>query len=218
MDIKNRIARRITKEIRNGDIVNCGFGLPTLVPAHMPPDHKAFFHSENGVLGAGPPPPVAEADPDLTNAMAYPITLRKGGVFFDSVTAFAMMRSGAVTLAILGAIQVDENGDLANWTFPGQPPIGIGGAMDLANGAQRVIAATEHCTKDGSPKILNKCTFPLTAQGKVNLIVTEKAVIEVTPDGLVLKEVSGDSSLEEVVDSTEARLIVADDFHISKFF
>lgn len=218
MDIKNRIARRIAKEIRDGDIVNCGFGLPTLVPAHMPPHHGAFFHSENGVLGAGPSPPMAEADPDLTNAMAFPITLRKGGVFFDSVAAFAMMRGGAVTVAVLGAIQVDEHGDLANWTFPGQPPIGIGGAMDLANGAKRVIAATEHCAKDGTPKILRKCTFPLTAKGKVNLIVSEKAVIEVTPDGLLLREVAADSSIEEVVRLTEARLSVADDCRISEDF
>lgn len=218
MDIKNRIARRIAKEVRDDDIVNCGFGIPTLVPSYMPPGHGAFFHSENGVLGAGPPPPLPEADPDLTNAMAYPITLRKGGVFFDSVSAFAMMRSGTVTLAVLGAIQVDQDGNIANWTFPGQPPIGMGGAMDLATGAKRVIAATEHCSKDGSPKILKKCTFPLTARGKVNLIVSEKAVIEVTPKGLVLKEVAADTSIDEVLKLTEAGLTVAENCCVAEDF
>ncbi len=218
MDSKNRIARRIAKEIREGDVVNCGIGIPTLVPNHLPPDSGVMFQSENGILGVGPSPPLPEADPDIVNAFAYPVTVIPGGVFLDSAASFAMIRGGVIDVAILGAIQVDEEGDIANWTMPGQPPVGIGGGMDLANGAKRVIAATEHCSKDGTPKILKKCTYPLTAKNTVNLIVTEKAVIEVTPDGLVLKEVAGDSSIDEVLELTEASLTVADGCTVSDDF
>lgn len=218
MDIKNRIARRIAKEIKEGDIVNCGIGIPTLVPNYVPPDCDVTFHSENGVLGVGPSPPLAEADLEITNAGSYPITLIPGAAIFDSVTAFAMIRSGAVKVAVLGAIQVDQAGNLANWTVPGRLPIGMGGAMDLATGAKRVIVATEHCAKDGSPKILEECTYPLTAKGKVNLIVTEKAVIEVTPDGLLLKEVAADTSVDEVLELTQADLSVADDCRCAEDF
>ena len=218
MDARNRIAKRIAKEISRGDVVNCGIGIPTLVPNYVPQDLGVTFHSENGVLGVGPSPPLAEADPDISNASVYPITLIPGAAVFDSVTAFAMIRSGAVTMAILGAIQVDQKGDLANWTIPGQLPIGMGGAMDLATGAKRVIAATEHCNKDGSPKILKRCTYPLTAKGKVNLIVTEKAVMEVKPEGLLLREVAADTTVEDVLNLTDADLIVGDDCRVAEDF
>ncbi len=218
MDAKNRIARRIAKEIRSGDVINCGIGIPTLVPNYIPPDLDIMFHSENGVLGVGPSPPLAEADPEIANAALYPITLVPGAAIFDSADAFAMIRSGAVTVAILGAIQVDEEGNLANWTIPGRLTIGMGGAMDLATGARRVIAATEHCAKDGSSKVLKKCTYPLTAKNKVGLIVTDKAVMEVTSKGLLLKEVASDTSVEEVVKLTDADLVVADDCHVAENF
>lgn len=210
MDKRNLIAARIAKEFADGDIVNLGIGMPTLVANFIPKDKRIILQSENGFTGLGPAPAPGEEDADLTNAGGQPVTILDGGATFDSATSFAIIRGGHLDATVLGALEVDAEGNLANWMVPGKMVPGMGGAMDLVVGARRVIIATEHCTRDGKPKILKKCRLPLTAVGEVDLIVTELAVIEVTAQGLVLRELSENTTLEEVIDKTEADLIIAD--------
>ena len=204
------IAKRIARELKDGDVVNLGIGLPTLVANYLPEGVDIFLQSENGMLGVGPAPEKGEEDPDLINAGGAYITSRRASSYFDSATSFAIIRGGHVDAAVLGALEVDEAGNLASHKVPGKMIPGMGGAMDLATGAKKIIIATLH-TNNGKPKILKKLTLPVTAVGAVSLLVTEKAVIEVTPEGLVLKEVAEGSTVDEVISCTEADLIISPD-------
>jgi acetate CoA/acetoacetate CoA-transferase beta subunit len=208
--VREVIAQRVAKELKNGDVVNLGIGLPTLVPNYLPKDVELVLQSENGLLGVGPTPEEGMEDPHLVNAGGGYITAQPGASSFSSAQSFAIIRGGHVDATILGAMQVDENGDLANWMIPGKLTPGMGGAMDLLVGAKHVIVAMEHTAK-GAPKILKKCTLPLTAKGQVNLIVTEMGVMEITPQGIVLKEIHPEFSVEEVQAATEATLIISKD-------
>ena len=204
------IAKRVAKELEDGDVVNLGIGLPTKVANYIAEDTNIQFQSENGFIGLGPAPMQGEEDDRIVNAGGQCVTILPGGVFFDSSTSFGIIRGGHVDKTILGALQVDEKGDLANWMIPGKMVPGMGGAMDLVVGAKKVIIAMEHTVK-GNHKILKECNLPLTAAGEVNLIITEMGVMEVTDKGLVLKEINPRFTLEEVKAATEAELIIADD-------
>lgn len=208
LDKRAMIGARIAKEFKDGDYVNLGIGLPTEAANHIPEGISVIFQSENGLLGAGPKPPEGQEDKDMINAGGGYITCIPGASFFDSATSFAIIRGGHIDATVLGALQVDQEGNLANWLIPGKMVPGMGGAMDLVTGAKKVIVAMEHCDKYGNSKILKKCTLPLTAKGKVNLIITDMAVIEVCPQGLYLREIAEGLTIDDVVQATEAELII----------
>lgn len=209
MDSRALILSRVAAELGDGDVVNLGIGLPTEVINYLPDTVRVILQSENGILDMGPTPTEAEKNPNIINAGGRPATVNPGGAFIDSAMSFTLIRGGHVNATVLGAFEVDQEGNLANWRMPGRIA-GMGGAMDLVCGAQKVIIAMEHCSKKGESKILKKCRLPLTAKGKVSMIVTEKAVMRVTPKGLLLEEIQAGSSLQDILDSTEADLIVSD--------
>lgn len=209
-EIREVIAKRAALELKDGYIVNLGIGLPTLIPNYLKPDVKVLLQSENGIIGMGANPKEGEENKEIVNAGGMYTSIVDGGASFDSATSFAIIRGGHVDASILGAMQVDEKGNLANWMIPGKKVPGMGGAMDLVVGAKHVILAMEHTAK-GSHKILKECTLPLTAKEQVNLIITEMGVMEITPEGIVLKEIHPEFTVEQVQEATEATLIIAED-------
>ncbi|WP_017727500.1 3-oxoacid CoA-transferase subunit B [Halalkalibacterium ligniniphilum] len=208
MNVREKMAARAAKELNSGMIVNLGIGIPTLVANFIATDCHVLFHAENGVLGSGPSPQHGMEDPNLCNAGGYPITIQKGASYMDSATAFAIIRRGRLDATILGALQVNEKGDLANWLVPGKRVPGMGGAMELAQKAKRVIVLMRHVNSEGEPKIVKQCSYPLTAKQCVDLIITDFAVIEKTEGGLYLREVFAPHTIEEVLLNTGAKLVV----------
>ncbi len=210
MSYKEKIARRAAREVLPGQVINLGIGIPTLIPDYLSADTPVWVHSENGILGMGPRCRRGTEDRNLIDAGGSYVNLQPGAAFMDSSLSFALVRGGRLDVAFLGALEISKTGDLANWIIPGKHAPGIGGGMELAQKAKRVIVTTTHTTRSGEPKILNQCTLPLTATGCVNTIITELAVIEVTADGLQLLEIAAESDIEQVLSKTEATLIIAD--------
>ncbi|WP_134682911.1 3-oxoacid CoA-transferase subunit B [Brevibacillus migulae] len=208
---RERIARRAAQEVENGMIINLGIGIPTLVADYIPAEKKVFFHAENGILGTGPSPAPGEENPMLCNAGGFPVTLQTGASFFDSATAFAIIRRGLLDMTILGALEVSERGDIANWIVPGKRVPGMGGAMELAQKAKKVMVLTTHLDKHGRSKIVQSCNLPLTATEAADLVITDMAVMEVKEDGLYLREVMAPYTVAEVIGATEAQLKIEGD-------
>ncbi len=206
-EMREVIAKRAAKELHDGDVVNLGIGIPTLIPNYLPDGVEVTLQTENGAMGMGPTPAEGEQDKNLINAGGGYITLEPGACTFDSATSFAIIRGGHVNVSFLGALQVDEKGNLANWIIPGKMAPGMGGAMDLVVGAKRVILTMEH-TQKGNHKILKECTLPLTAAGQVNMIITEMGVMDITPEGIVLREIHPEFTVEQVQEATGATLII----------
>jgi acetate CoA/acetoacetate CoA-transferase beta subunit len=214
MDAREFIVRRVAQEFKTGAVVNLGIGMPTKVANFIPDGVEIILQSENGMVGMGPAPAPGDEDKDLINAGNQPVTSLPGAAFFDSATSFGIIRGGHVDFTVLGALEVDQEGNLANWIIPGKMVPGMGGAMDLVVGARKVIIAMEHCNKKGEPKILKKCRLPLTAQKQVNMIVTEKGVMEIVPEGILLKEIAPGLSVQDIQDATEAELIISPDLKV----
>lgn len=206
--VRNRIVKRAAEEIQDGMVVNLGIGIPSLIPNFLPKERKVMFHAENGILGMGPSPEKGSEDANLCNAGGFPVTLNQGGSYCDSSMAFAMIRRGKIDLTVLGSLQVSQKGDLANWIVPGRKVPGMGGAIDLAQKAKKVIVLMGHCDKQGTPKIVETCTLPLTAKRCVDLIITDMAVFSVTEAGLHLIEIFDPYDVNEIVNKTDC------DFHI----
>ncbi|CAM4229827.1 CoA-transferase [Bacillus manliponensis] len=211
VDVRNKIAKRAAKEIKNGMIVNLGIGIPSLVPNHLPHDMNVMFHAENGIVGMGATPAKGEEDENLCNAAGLPTSIIAGASYFDSCTAFGIIRKGLLDVTILGSLQVSAQGDLANWIVPGKRVPGIGGAMDLAQKAKRVVVVMNHVDKYGNAKIVSECTLPLTSKKCVDVIITDMAVMEVTDDGLILKELMSPYTIEDVTANTGAPFQIGSD-------
>ena len=217
LSVKDLMAKRVAEEVKNGDVLNLGFGIPQKVVNFIPEDITAFIHAENGVFGAGPAAEKGKEDGDLVDSGCVPITIVKGASYFDSAESFALVRSGTLDMTVLGALEVAENGDLANWMVPGGLVPGMGGAMDLARHAKKVIAVTMHTDKKGNSKLKKKCGLPLTAKNFVSLIVTDVGDVEVTQDGYLLKELFQGHTVDEAIEKTEGSLKIASDIRVISY-